>query len=298
MIALPDALAAAVTSLIAGRGIAAATQRLSDAYRAGEPTRLKGDTDAAAYVAWRLPATYAAVHAALTSTAAALPGWAPRALLDVGAGPGTAAWAAVTVLPSIERVTFVERDIHMRAAGRRLAKHHPVLASASWDGEREADLVIAAYSLGEMAATDVWRQAPVCLIVEPGTPRGYATVMDARDAMLAAGMLVAAPCPHDGTCPMRTADAWCHFSQRLPRTNVHRAAKDASLPYEDEKYSFVACSRSEPSRCTARIVGHPRYRKHVATLPSCTTAGLEQRIVTKSDPAYKAARDATWGDCM
>src|SRR5690348_4611718 len=82
--------------------LAAASAALSERYRAGEPPRaphVASLNDALAYCATRLPATYAAVHASLDAVAQARPDFAPRALLDVGAGPGTALWAASAVFP-------------------------------------------------------------------------------------------------------------------------------------------------------------------------------------------------------
>jgi ribosomal protein RSM22 (predicted rRNA methylase) len=49
---------------------------------------------AQAYLATRLPATYAAIRASLAAVAEMRPGFAPATLLDIGAGPGSALWAA------------------------------------------------------------------------------------------------------------------------------------------------------------------------------------------------------------
>jgi len=48
----------------------------------------------AAYAAARLPACYAAVARVLDELRLRLPGFTPRSMLDFGAGPGTAVWAA------------------------------------------------------------------------------------------------------------------------------------------------------------------------------------------------------------
>ena len=58
----------------------------------------------------RVPATFAAnmrVHQAL---AEAMPDFAPRTLLDIGTGPGTASWAALAQWPTIAQVTQCEQD--------------------------------------------------------------------------------------------------------------------------------------------------------------------------------------------
>jgi ribosomal protein RSM22 (predicted rRNA methylase) len=56
------------------------------------------DTPAAlAYAASRMPACYAALEASLREVAARRPSWHPQNMLDFGAGPGTAVWAAQQV---------------------------------------------------------------------------------------------------------------------------------------------------------------------------------------------------------
>lgn len=112
------------------------------------------------------------------------------------------------------------------------------------------DLVTVSYVLGELTAAA--RESLVTaaaeaaggavVVVEPGTPEGYARVIDARDRLIAAGLHVLAPCPHDGRCPV-TGDDWCHFAARVQRTALHRQVKGAVLPYEDEKFSYVAAAR-------------------------------------------------------
>ena len=52
---------------------------------------------AAAYMAARMPACYAAVYKVLEEVSARLPAFAPESMLDFGAGPGTAVWAAQEV---------------------------------------------------------------------------------------------------------------------------------------------------------------------------------------------------------
>ena len=66
------------------------------------------------------------------------------------------------------------------------------------------------------------------LVVEPGTPAGYARIIALREQLIAAGAHVAAPCPHDGKCPLAAPD-WCHFTQRLPRSRAHKQVKGAEL---------------------------------------------------------------------
>jgi ribosomal protein RSM22 (predicted rRNA methylase) len=165
-----------------------------------------------------------------------------------------------------------------------------------------------AYVLGELPAAAradavdrlAGASTGAVVVVEPGTPAGYARIMAARDRLIAAGWTIAAPCPHDGECPMRPAGDWCHFSTRLPRSGLHRQLKGGSLAYEDEKFSYVAAVRGEvAARCAARVVRHPLTRKGLVSLRLCTADdGLQTRPVSKRQGAiYRAARETSWGDC-
>src|SRR5262249_36771210 len=87
-----------------------------------------------------------------------------------------------------------------------------------------ADLLVASYFIGELGEAErrelaelLWTKTrDTLLIVEPGTPAGYARIIAARGQLIAAGAHVLAPCPHDAPCPLQSPD-WCHFAQRLPR---------------------------------------------------------------------------------
>ena len=92
------------------------------------------------------------------------------------------------------------------------------------------------------------------LIVEPGTPAGYARILALRAQLIASGAHVAAPCPHDGTCPL-TAPDWCHFTQRLPRSRAHKQLKGAELPFEDEKFTYVALTRAPVAHASRARAG-------------------------------------------
>ena len=150
---LPRALAAGIESLIEGRDfktIRRAADELSESYRAAKPQgAFSSPEHRLAYLLLRLPATYAAISAVLNEVRAR--GGEIRSVLDLGAGAGTAAWAAAEVFPNLERITLVERDAEMVAIGKKLAVDHPVLSRAEWivNDLRSAkfephDLVIAA----------------------------------------------------------------------------------------------------------------------------------------------------------
>jgi ribosomal protein RSM22 (predicted rRNA methylase) len=95
---------------------------------------------------------------------------------------------------------------------------------------------------------------------------------------------------------------WCHFAARVGRSSLHRRVKGGSLPYEDEKYSYVAAVApalaGTATAAAPRIVRKPQLRKGQVLLELCTADdGLRRETVTKRHgPAYRAARDAAWGD--
>jgi ribosomal protein RSM22 (predicted rRNA methylase) len=291
----------------------AAATRLSETYRAGGSgaSRVaRTREDVAAYVAYRAPATYAAAIAVLRRVAVHLPGWQPRSVLDVGAGPGVASWAAAAVWPGIERFTLVEAESEMIAVGKRLGA--AALPGARWvHGDvsvevENADLVLASYLLGELdecdaeaCASRLWSRADgTVALIEPGTPAGYRRVIAARAQVVAAGGMTVAPCPHDAACPL-AGDDWCHFATRLPRSDAHRAVKGVSRGFEDEKFSYAVLSREPVTRAAARIIRPPLIRSGHVYLDTCEAGGVARRIVTRRDAsAYRAARKAGWGDAL
>ena len=62
------------------------------------------------YVAARFPATFAAVFSALQQVQDIVPSFSPSSQLDVGAGPGTAVFAATRLFPALENATLIEQS--------------------------------------------------------------------------------------------------------------------------------------------------------------------------------------------
>ena len=318
---LPLDLRAGLDTLAEGRSRADLARRaaaISDAYRAGHGSQaITDDEDALAYALVRLPATYAALAAVLSALQQAAPAFAPDSLIDVGAGPGTAAFAAATAYPSLRRFDLLDRNAALARLARMLlagsdndvlqdARYDRVEAEASLAGRQPADLVIANYVVGEIApatlaalAAALWaRTARVLVVVEPGTPAGFARIAELRAHLLGRGARVLAPCPHDRPCPIVAPD-WCHFAQRLNRSRDHRHLKDVALSYEDEKFAYVALGRGQPGRTfEARVLAPPQIGKVAVTAKLCTRDGA---IATNTAPrrnrdAYKAHKGWRWGD--
>jgi ribosomal protein RSM22 (predicted rRNA methylase) len=365
---LPEAYAAAIevaVSRIPGRDLTRAAETLSARYRDPDATPSPGaatrvpaslstnagldrpltDAERAAYLIVRAPATFAAVMTALAELRARRPEPSVRRVLDLGAGPGIASWAALETFDGIAELTLVERDRGFAALGREIladrsstgppsqlaAPSAPALAmplaaaapapaataiawkqadlrsGSGWEGTAY-DLVLISYALGELlpdvrarVLDAAWRATSAdgaLVIVEPGTPRHFQGVIDARTWLLTHGATIAAPCPHAAACPMAAAGDWCHFSARVPRTKDHRRLKAGSLSYEDEKFSYLIATRSPTERAPSRIVRHPYVEKGRITLTRCMPdATIATTPIGRNDrEAFKRARKARWGD--
>lgn len=316
-----ETLRAALGGLLAGlppKQTTAAVERLIANYRGQTPTNapvLRDRSDVAAYAAYRMPATFEAVRSALHGLAGAAPQWAPRSHVDVGGGTGSATWAVDATWDGPRETTVLDWADPALVLGKELAalSGSPTLRAAEWrravigDGLTlpEADLVTVSYVLGELApearravVAEAARAGRAVVLIEPGTPEGYLRVREARDQLIEAGLQVAAPCPHDGTCPIEVGQDWCHFSTRVSRSSLHRQVKGGSLSYEDEKFSYVAATRFPVEPATSRITRKPQIRKGLVLLELCgpQEQGLTRATVTKRHgDLYKAARDADWG---
>jgi ribosomal protein RSM22 (predicted rRNA methylase) len=416
-----DAAAATVPGVELRRAVEALSQR----YRASaggtdtEPGPGPGAAIAAmgrltaaeriAYTVVRLPAT-AAVLDVVFDAVERHTCVVPQTILDLGAGPATVLWPALSRWPGVRRVTLLDRDpeflrlgLRIYQAGRRPGVgpasarptpglppasahptpdllppsagarpgHHgpssdgdsaadagegaspgPVPASSQhWPGRlpalprpgpglrpasarpgpdadpagaglgpeiqvrtgdlaaadvMAADLVVLSYAINELTEAQAARAIDRALglatgalvVVEPGTPAGFARIRAVRDRLRAAGATIAAPCPHADACPMAGAD-WCHFAVRLDRSRAHRQSKQAALGWEDEKFAYVVATRDPAAlsdRAEARVLRRPRKETGHVRLSLCAPGGLTETVVRRRDPDYRAARDASWGD--
>jgi ribosomal protein RSM22 (predicted rRNA methylase) len=317
---MPSSLRDCIDEALAGTTAASLTagvERLIGTYRSGAtpvtPILASAD-DALAYTAYRMPATYAVVRAALQQLQLGVPDFQPGTLIDFGAGTGAVAWAAAEVWPTLSGVTLLEQSAAAIALGQRIMRgsSSAALQGAAWRQWRlsEADagggaVATAAYVLGELTEQQqavlvslLMRSAPTVVVIEPGTPAGFARIIRARTALIDAGFTIVAPCPHDFTCPMLERGDWCHFAERLDRSRLHRSVKAGELSYEDEKFSYVAATRESAHRPAARILRHPQLRKGLVSLELCTASGAatEERIGKSKGLVYKASRNARWGE--
>ena len=316
---LPAELKAALDGKLRGFSRSDAAGRaasISKTYRDGGGSgAIRSEADALAYALARMPATYAAVTASLNALVEIRPDFAPKNLLDVGAGPGTATWAAAEAFPSLQDFTLLDANDALRALALGLVTDSFRLRHMSYErGEARAmlkkadtaDLVVASYMIGEIGdgerrtlAELMWEKTrDTLLVVEPGTPAGYARIIALREHLIALGAHVAAPCPHDGKCPLEPPD-WCHFTQRLQRSRAHKQVKGAELPFEDERFSYVVLTRAPAARRLTRVLAQPAVNKVEITAKLCTPEGLAlTKVPRRAKADYAAARRWRWGDAV
>ena len=318
---LPPLLRRNVDRALSGVGLAdlaAAAAALSQRYRderGSDSLHVRSERDALAYLAVRLPATYAAVRASFAAVALARPDFAPKTALDVGAGPGTALWAAADCWPDLADALLIEASPIFRACGEELARaaHLPRVSWRLADVAAETidctprDLVCLAYVLNELAPVvresvlkRLWDMtADTLVVVEPGTPAGWGRILAARRQLIGAGAHVLAPCAHAFACPLQPPD-WCHFAERVARSRLHRLAKDAEVPWEDEKFSYVALSRRPAAAAAARIIARPRKGSGRVTLKLCCPDGSAgDELFSRRDRAvFKRAWRSDWGSAI
>jgi ribosomal protein RSM22 (predicted rRNA methylase) len=281
-----------------------AREALSQDYREGKASPFSDEGKRLAYLGARLPATYAAVFKVLREISPF------DHLLDLGAGPGTASWAAAEIFPELKKITLVEKSSDAISLGKELSKDasHEVLRNAQWiqqsvaDPIPKADVAILSYVINELKdPTPViercWNAVTTLIIIEPGTPKGFERIRRAREQLISLKANILAPCPHALACPIQGND-WCHFAARVERTKLHRLLKEGSLGYEDEKFSYVIASKNPSPLFSGRIIRQPMKQSGFVKLALCSDTGkLEEKIVTrKNKESYRAARDAEWGD--
>lgn len=293
-------------------------QSLSKRYRGDRNTpntalQIRNAEEALAYALARMPATYGAVHDVLSRALETIPALNPATLLDLGAGPGTASLAAMDHFHDLKEMRLIEPNAHLRGLAQHLCKlegcdigFEPATLSTV-EIAAPSDLVLLSYVLNEVPGGDLakildklWDATKQALvIIEPGTPDGFALILEIREHLLKAGARIAAPCPHDLDCPLKNTPRWCHMSARIERSSLHRKIKpDAALGYEDEKFSYLVATRLPAARPSARLIGHPHGQKLVSLELCEQTGAATTRTLSKRDEEYKAAKKREWGDAL
>ena len=292
------------------------SQNLSNKYmnekRTGK-TLLSLEEEVLAYSVIRMPATFGAITNALVNTLENND-IEIDSLLDIGAGTGAGSIAVSEIL-GLNEIVCVEREKSMMNLGKKImSEGNTSLKNAKWidvdflkeDFTRKADLVIVSYMINELKEEDrirIFNKLIECtnkilLIVEPGTPEGFANIKKIREEAINRNLNILAPCPSHCTCMLEKND-WCSSSVRVQRTKAHKILKNGDVPYEDEKFSYISISKSEWQKANARILRHPIVQGKMIKLKLCTNSGIKEVTVTKKySDLYKEVKKKKVGDSI
>jgi SAM-dependent methyltransferase len=230
----------------------------------------------------------------------------PRAVLDLGSGPGPMAFAALDA--GAPEVTAADRSARALAAARRLAAAAgEPLATREWNPTRPGslaglapgkrfDLVTMGHALNELFRgpdADARRAALLeealalvepggsLLVVEPALRDTSRALLRVRDLLVARGFAVRAPCLFRGACPalLRESD-WCHAERPIePPPLVAQIGRAAGLRKEAVKMSYLVLAPkgepwAEPPRGRVfRIVSEPLPSKGRLRYMGCGPEG-------------------------
>jgi hypothetical protein len=231
------------------------------------------------------------------------------AITDIGSGPLTLPVALWLFRPELRKLNLEFRCVDHTGstleAGRKLfAALEAAESGSSWKirtirdsvnapvrGEKAA-LVTAVNVFNEMCRRDTPASAAekavkilerLCsdrgsiLVMEPGVPKSGAFIAALRDCLLERGKKIAAPCTHEGSCPLpgiyggqfrgktgpgfpkperfgvqdasgRGKAKWCHFAFDTAEApaELHRLSAAAGIPKERAVFSFLLAGKAGP----------------------------------------------------
>ena len=287
-------------------------QTISNRYRKndGKGKRLlTNESEAVSYVISRMPATYAAVYSVFKQILANY-NEKMTSLLDVGAGTGAGTWA-VNEIENMSQITCLEIEKSMSNIGKKLMKN-TALDNVQWKSYdilqdeivEKADIVLTSYMINELPEQErekvvlkLWQATDkLMVVIEPGTPEGFKNILNIRNLIKEQGGYIVAPCCCNDGCPIKEND-WCAFYARVARSSIHRQAKGGNLGYEDEKFSYIAFSKTPVEITGERILRHPQINSGFVKVKLCTADGIQEKTYSKKDgEIYKKIKKLDAGE--
>ncbi|MBO5349824.1 MAG: methyltransferase domain-containing protein [Clostridia bacterium] len=314
-IELTNAIESELNKNIKLENIDKSAKEISKRYRAndndGKRLLTKSD-EAIAYAFSRMPATYESVYSTLNKVMENNK-FEINTIFDVGAGTGAGTWAACEILGEKDFYCF-EREKAMIQTGKKLMTCSESLKNVKWnefdiikdDFSNSSDLIIVSYMINELQKSNIenvieklWNATnKILLIIEPGTPKGFSNIKLIREKLINKNANIIAPCPHEKNCELDKND-WCHFTCRVQRSKIHKKLKDGQAAYEDEKFSYIAFSKTDIKKSDNRILRHPIINKGYSEFKVCTKDGIKNIKLSKKDgQLYKQARKQSSGDSL
>ncbi len=275
-------------------------QDLTLRYQTKHQTSLLSKAERNVYLESRMPATQAVCEKVFSI----LPKKANiTSFLDLGCGPGSATYAALKTFPDLLTIHLIDRD---NSYDYNFCKQHQFFKQNFKDLciTQSYDIVVLSYSLSECdnkflekVLFTTWEKTNQYLvIIEPGTPYGYASFLKTRQYLIENGAFLIAPCPHELACPLVNSD-WCHFKIRLHRTKIHQQIKQATKSFEDESYTYGIFSKQPNQIKNNRIIKKPIRGSGHILFDLCTSDGLKRETISRRDKdRYIKAKKLIWGD--
>lgn len=206
-----------------------------------------------AYLLFYWPVSYAQGRATLSELTAR-----PRAVLDLGSGPGPLALA--TLDAGATSVVAADRSRPALELARALATEAGEgIATREWSPEKplpdgKFDLITMGHVVNELFNGQIAPRAALLekilervnpggslVVIEPALRDTSRALLQVRDVLVSRGYAVRAPCLFRGNCPALIKESdWCHAerSWRMPRL-VEDIAKAAGLHKESLKMSYL-----------------------------------------------------------
>lgn len=259
------------------------------------------------YGIMRLPATFSALTHVFERTLSLYKNNI-KTVLDLGSGMGAVPLALSSLYPNTDfNFTLIERDNYMREIGNKLLTHKNINFTyiendiISFDVKDKYDLIIFSYSFNEfdksLQENLIKKYLPfanILIIVDPGTPECYESLMNIK-SVITSDYNIVAPCIYKNGCPLE--NDWCHFVTRLSRSSLHRYLKDADAPYEVEKFTYLAISNEITKNEYSRLIRHPINNANSISLKLCSDSGIIVKEIYKKDKSdYKKAKKIKIGD--
>ncbi len=285
---------------------------ISDKYHSesGKGERLViSKRDVLTYAITRMPATFAALTSALEHSLVYMEEEI-HSVLDLGSGTGSGVLACSLLINNKYDITCLEREDEMIDFVKSDIDNRPnFIKHDNSNGlpSIHSDLVIASYFLNELddasrdvVLNDIWNNAnKYILIVEPGTPEAFKLIKYIRDYYLSKGGCIVGPCPHSKSCPL-SKDDWCHFVTRVTRSRLHKLLKDADVPYEDEKFSYICIAKSPCKHASNRLLRHPIIKGNSIAISVCNENGtkIDKDVTKKDKETFKLVKKLNPGDSL
>lgn len=235
-----------------------------------------------------------------------LPSEGAISVLDIGSGPGTAVFAASSLL--LDRsvnFTGVEKTPGILKEAKRLEGILPDNHSVEWIAgninnirDRKFDVAIAANVINELeigkqfkTCKEILSRSKILIIIDPALKQTSRQLMALRDEFLnESSARVAAPCTHQAPCPMLADNErdWCHFYIEWKRPKLVEAIDRATgLDHRYLKMSYLILGEvdrnlypSQPpltkGRSLFRVVSSPLHSKGKLELVVCGNGELKR----------------------